>query len=34
MPMPKGETVTEHGVKTARDFDREGFIKLGAAAPS
>ena len=34
LPMPKAETVTEHGVKTARDFDREGFIKLGAAAPS
>ena len=34
LPMPMAETVTEHGVKTARDFDGEGFIKLGAAAPS
>ena len=34
VPIPKAETVTEHGVKTARDFDREGFIKPEAAAPS
>ena len=34
MPMPRAETVTEHGVKTPCDFDREGFIKLGVAVPS